>query len=84
MNEATLTAILGFIVTIVTVIMQNNKTNALLEERMKQTNILLEERDKNIKEQLVKLENKVEAHNNFGLLLAQLETRVDLLEKKVN
>lgn len=84
MNEATLTAILGFIVTIVTVIMQNNKTNALLEERMKQTNILLEERDKNIKEQLVKLENKVEGHNNFGLLLAQLETRVDLLEKKVN
>ena len=82
MNEATLTAILGFIVTIVTVIMQNNKTNALLEERMKQTNILLEERDKSMKEQLVKLENKVESHNNFGLQLAHLETRVDLLEKK--
>ncbi len=82
MNEATLTAILGFIVTIVTVIMQNNKTNALLEERMKQTNILLEERDKSMKEQLEKLEHKVELHNNFGTHLAALDARVGILEKK--
>lgn len=82
MSETVITAILGFIVTIATVIMQNNKTNALLEERMKQTNLLLEERDKTMKEQLVKLESKVEAHNNFGLQLAHLETRVDILEKK--
>ncbi len=82
MSETIITAILGFIVTIMTVIMQNNKTNALLEERMKQTNILLEERDKAMKEQLQKLEAKVEAHNNFGLQLAHLETRVDVLEKR--
>ena len=82
MSETVITAILGFIVTIATVIMQNNKTNALLEERMKQTNLLLEERDRTMKEQLIKLENKVEAHNNFGLQLAHLETRVDILEKK--
>lgn len=82
MTETLLTAVLGFIVTIATVIMQNNKTNALLEERMKQTNLLIEERDRTMKEQLVKLETKVEAHNNFGLQLATLETRVDILEKK--
>lgn len=82
MSDAVITTILGFLVTIITVVLQNNKTNALLEERMKQTNTLLEERDKNLKEQLVKLENKVESHNNFGLQLAHLETRVDILEKR--
>ena len=35
-----------------------------------------------MKEELVKLSNKVETHNNFGLQLAKLETRVDILERK--
>ncbi len=52
-------------------IAQTNRTIAILEER-----------DKTMKEQLSKLEGKVEAHNNFGLQLAQLETRVDILERK--
>lgn len=75
-------ALISAIATIITVIYQNNKTNALLEERMKQTNIRLEERDKNMKEELERLSNKVESHNNFGLQLAKLETRVDALEHK--
>lgn len=50
--------------------MQANKTTALLEER-----------DKTMKEQLAKIEEKVETHNNFGLQLARLETRVDILER---
>lgn len=64
--------LLSGIFSVVMVIIQNNKTMALLEER-----------DKTMKEELVKLSNKVEAHNNFGLQLAKLETRVDLLEKRV-
>lgn len=56
---------------IAVVIIQTNKTT-----------ILLEERDKVMKEQLEKLTDKVEAHNNFGLQLAKLETRVDTLEKR--
>ena len=56
---------------IVVMMIQTNKTTVLLEER-----------DKQMKEELVKLTNKVEAHNNFGLQLAKLETRVDILEKK--
>ena len=35
-----------------------------------------------MKEQLEKLTNRVETHNNFGLQLAKLETRVDILERK--
>ena len=46
------------------------------------TMVLLEERDKNMKEQLDKLTTKVEAHNDFGLQLARLETRVNILEDK--
>ncbi len=82
MDDAVVVAIISAIATIVTVIAQNNKTNLLLEERMKQTNIRLEERDKSMKEELEKLSSKVEAHNNFGLQLAKLETRVDALEQK--
>lgn len=76
MNNALLSSIIGGLLSgifsVVIVIIQNNKTMALLEER-----------DKTMKEEIVKLSNKVEAHNNFGLQLAKLETRIDLLEKRV-
>lgn len=75
MNEALLSSIIGGLLSgifsVVMVILQNNKTLTLLEER-----------DKTMKEEIVKLTNKVEAHNNFGLQLAKLETRVDLLERR--
>ncbi len=75
MNNALLSSIIGGLLSgifsVVMVIIQNNKTMALLEER-----------DKTMKEEIVKLTNKVEAHNNFGLQLARLETRVDLLERR--
>lgn len=76
MDNALLSSIIGGLLSgifsVVMVIIQNNKTMALLEER-----------DKTMKEELIKLSNKVEAHNNFGLQLAKLETRVDILEKRV-
>ena len=36
----------------------------------------------NMQEQLVKLTNKVEAHNNYGLRIVELETKVAMLEKQ--
>lgn len=75
MDGALLSSIIGGLLTgifsVIVVILQNNKTMAILEER-----------DKTMKEELIKLTNKVESHNNFGLQLAKLETRVDLLEKR--
>lgn len=75
MDGALLSSIIGGLLTgifsVVVVFIQNNKTMALLEER-----------DKTMKEELIKLTNKVESHNNFGLQLAKLETRVDILEKR--
>lgn len=75
MDGALLSSIIGGLLTgifsVVVVFIQNNKTMALLEER-----------DKTMKEEIVKLTNKVESHNNFGLQLAKLETRVDILEKR--
>lgn len=76
MDGALLSSIIGGLLSgifsVVMVIIQNNKAMAILEER-----------DKTMKEELTKLSNKVETHNNFGLQLAKLETRVDLLEKRV-
>lgn len=66
-----ISSLIPALASIIVVIIQTNKTT-----------ILLEERDRVMKEQLEKLTNKVETHNNFGLQLAKLETRVDILERK--
>lgn len=75
MDQALLMSIISACVpalaSIIVVFIQTNKTTVLLEER-----------DRQMKEELVKLSNKVETHNNFGLQLAKLETRVDILEHK--
>ena len=75
MDQALLMSIISACVpalaSIIVVFIQTNKTTVLLEER-----------DRQMKEELVKLSSKVETHNNFGLQLAKLETRVDILERK--
>lgn len=75
MDNALVSAIVGGMVTgvfsVLISFIQQNRTLAVLEER-----------DKSMKDELSKLTNKVEAHNNFGLQLAKLETRVDILEKR--
>lgn len=68
---ALISATIPTIASIITVMAQNNKNNAIQDER-----------DKTMKEALDRLTNKVEQHNNFGIQLAQLETRVDILEKR--
>lgn len=45
------------------------------------TVMYLKEAVKSLKEDLQKLTSKVEAHNNFGLKIARLETRIEMLEK---
>jgi len=67
---ALISAIIPTIASVATILSQNAKNNALQDER-----------DKNLKEEIEKLTTKVEAHNNFGLQLAELRTRVDLLER---
>ncbi len=68
---AFISALIPSIASVMVSVVQTNKTIAILEER-----------DNAMKEQLKDLKAKVEAHNNFGLQLAQLETRVDNLEKR--
>lgn len=67
---ALISATIPTIATIATVISSNSRSNALQDER-----------DKTMKEAIEKLTAKVEAHNSFGLQLASLNTRVDILEK---
>ena len=67
---ALLTGGISAVVTVITVLVSNEKNNALQDERIKTIN-----------ESINKLESKVEQHNNFGLQLAKLETRVSALEK---
>lgn len=68
---ALISALIPTIASVATVLSTNSKNNALQDER-----------DKNLKEELAKLTTKVEAHNNFGLQLAELRTRVEILERR--
>ncbi len=74
MNEIVMSIISACVPAVASIVVMMIQTN--------KTTILLEERDKQMKEELIKLSNKVEAHNNFGLQLAKLETRVDILERR--
>lgn len=66
-----ISAFIPAIASIIVVMVQTNKTTVLLEER-----------DRVMQKELEKLTQKVEDHNNFGLQLAKLETRVEMLERK--
>lgn len=68
---ALISALIPTIASVATVLSTNSKNNALQDER-----------DKNLKEEIEKLTTKVEAHNNFGLQLAELRTRVEILERR--
>lgn len=68
---ALITGGISAFVTVITVLITSEKNNALQDERIKV-----------ITDTINKLENKVEQHNNFGLQLAKIETRVSNLERK--
>lgn len=65
------TSVVGAIATIIVVIVTADKNNALQDERIK-----------TLKDDVEKLSQKVEQHNNFGVRIAKLETRVEALEKE--
>lgn len=68
---AVISALIPSIASVIAVITSNNKNNALQDERIKTIN-----------ESVANLTKKVEQHNNFGLQLAELKTRVEILERK--
>ena len=68
---ALITGLISAVITVITVIITSEKNNALQDERIKV-----------ITDDIKKLENKVEQHNNFGLQLAEIKTRVGILEKR--
>ena len=57
---------------VITVIIASDSNNKLQDERIKTLTDLI-----------AKLQTKVEAHNNFGLQIAKLETRVEDIEKRI-
>lgn len=57
---------------VITVIITSDANNKLQDERIKTLTDLI-----------AKLQAKVEAHNNFGLQIAKLETRVEDIEKRI-
>ena len=61
----------SLIITIVSIILSAGTTIGYIKATMR-----------NMQEQLIKLTNKVEAHNNYGLRIVELETKVAMLEKQ--
>ena len=81
MNNTIITAIISglctAIPTLIAVFVSSDKNNALQDERIKS----LKEEMGSYKKDLAEYGKKIEQHNNFGLQLARLETRVELLER---
>lgn len=67
---AVITGLCTAIPSVIATLVINSKNNALQDERIAVIN-------NNISE----LSNRVDKHNNYGLQLARLETRVEILEK---
>lgn len=68
---AIISASIPALASVIAVVSSNNKNNVLQDERIKTIN-----------ESVENLTKKVEQHNNFGLQLAELKTRVEILERK--
>lgn len=67
---AIISASIPALASVIAVVSSNNKNNVLQDERIKTIN-----------ESVENLTKKVEQHNNFGLQLAELKTRVEILER---
>lgn len=67
---AIISASIPALASVIAVVSSNNKNNVLQDERIKTIN-----------ESVENLTRKVEQHNNYGLQLAELKTRVEMLER---
>lgn len=76
MNDSIIIAMISglcvAIPTLVTTLVTNSKNNILQDERIK-----------NINQQIVNLTESVSKHNNFGLKIVELETKITMLEQKL-
>lgn len=69
---ALITALVPSIASVIAVLSSNNKNNALQDERIR-----------SLKDDVATLSKRVEAHNNYGLTLTELKTRVEIIEGKL-
>lgn len=72
MDSTIITVLLTSAVSIITTLITSSKNNALQDERIKV-----------VQSDITKLASKVEQHNNFGLSIAKIETRLETLERKL-
>ena len=70
MDNTVVAVIITGVVSIGTTLITASKNNALQDERISV-----------IKHELESLNNRVEKHNNFGLKIVELETRISNIEK---
>ena len=68
---ALISACIPALASIITTIEISNKNNVLQDERINQ-----------LQGEIKKLTGKVEQHNNFGIQIENIKTRVEILEKK--
>lgn len=71
MSETLIAVLVTGFVSIVTTIITNNSTRKLITYRLDQ-----------VEDRVDDLSKKVEAHNNYGLEIRELKTRINILEGK--
>ena len=69
---AVITGLFTMVGSVIAVITTSNKNNAVQNEQIEQ-----------LRAEFRELKTDVKSHNNHGLQIAKLETRVEILERKV-
>lgn len=81
---AIMVAVLGVIGNAINNAINSNKNNELQDARMEKYNELNKQAMQAMENEIKDLARKVEAHNNYGLEIRELKTRISIIEKGAN
>lgn len=74
---------LAGLINIITTLIANDKNNALQDARMEKQEALDKQRMDAMNDRIDNLARKVEEHNNYGLKIVAMETRIAAMERKI-
>lgn len=80
MSEALISTVITCIVTLVGIFASSSATRNAIANELKTNQAVINSEFNNIKEEVKELKEDVKKHNNYGLQIKEIETRVKILE----
>lgn len=80
MSETLISTVITCIVTLVGIFASSSTTRNAIANELKTNQAVINSEFNNIKEEVKELKEDVKKHNNYGLQIKEIETRVKILE----